>query len=606
MDRTLVRRLQERNAQLARGESVPSDFLKSIQAVNFRNFPQNTLIHLKSPVSAVVGKNGTGKSTVLFLAGSAYAPPLEEGKSRTKGKTFNDFVPDTQKDIIPIGSQYGFIYADGTDHRYIRHVRKAGSESRQGQKEWDKRGDKTERKLKTTIFVGFEKTISNGLLLADYYNLSASAIAKRLDAIGKNATDLSELSSDVVKIIRRVTSRSYKKIQRRTDKYSKLSEYCYGYVVDGQYSDIACGSGEISLIRMIDVVSSAPGNSLILLDEPENGVHQTAQAVFLEFLFKEALEKSHQIIFTTHSEFFLQYLNSDSIILLEASPGENKIYPRSTNRSIAFKAISERLQPKVLAIVEDELSELFLSELLESDPSTREQVKIRASLIEGGWKNQVRTEFPKVYALFKYANDALQHLELKPVLVLDGDAKQQINFSETEKKFGTRRKIDSFIKDSELNNFIKELSRLLGKVGWIGFKTAFKHHVPKSRENTIVDLIDSYLAHFLTHTYFLPGAVSPEILLYDWLHNSLANRTSRSQTLLALLHRDKQTLFFSSYTEKAPTRPSEKRDFCKKKIASLENLKDHFLRDTISQWVAAEENKPLVDELIGKFRGLVD
>lgn len=557
-------------------------------------------------MSAVVGKNGTGKSTVLFLAGCAYAPPLEEGKSRTKGKTFNDFVPDTQKDIMPLGSQYGFIYADKTDHRYIWHERKAGSERRKGKKEWDKRGDKTERKLKTTIFVGFEKTISNGLLLADYYNLSRSAIEQRLDAIGKNSTDLSELSADVIKVIKRVTSRDYKKIQRRTDKYSKLSEYCYGYVVDGQYSDIACGSGEIALIRMIDVVSSAPSNSLILLDEPENGVHQTAQAVFLEFLFKEALEKSHQIIFTTHSEFFLQYLNSDSIILLERNSGENKIYPRNTNRSIAFKAISERLQPKVLAIVEDELSELFLSEVLESDPSTREQVKIRASLIEGGWKNQVKTEFPKVYALFKYANDALQHLELKPVLVLDGDAKHQIKFGDTESNFGTHTKIESYIEDNGLNSFIKEISKLLGKVGWISFKTTFKHHVPKNKENTIVDLMSSYLEHFLAHTYFLPGTVPPEILLYNWLHKNLTEQTQTSQTLLALLHRDQQTIFSSSYTENVPSRSSDRRVFCKSKIAALETFKESFLRITISQWVAAEENKPLVDELIAKFRELVD
>jgi predicted ATPase len=605
IDRTLIRNLQERNARLARGETLHADFLKSVQTIKFRNFPENGVIDFKSPVTAIVGRNGTGKSTVLFLAGSAYAPPPLEGQKRTKGKTYNNYIPDSQKDKMPLGAQYGFLYADGESHKYIWHEREEGKKERKGMREWDRR-HKTPRKLKHTIFVGFEKTISNGLLLADYYNLSKTAISERLDIIGRDSTQLENLDRNTIETIKRITGKKYRTIQRRTDKYSKLSEFCYGYVVDDQYSDIACGSGEIALIRMIDVVANASKHSLILIDEPENGIHQTAQNLFLEFLIQEALNKNHQVVFTTHSEFFLQNLNSDSIVLLESSISEGTIHPMNTNRSIAFKAISDRLQPKVLAIVEDDIAKLFLSEILESDPSTREQVKIRASLIEGGWKNQVKTEFPKVFTAFKYTQDSLSHLELKPVLVLDGDAKSEINFNALENEFGSKSKIESYLRQYQLTSLISRIGVLSGKTGAISFRTAFKHHVPNFTNSKFGELIAEYLHHFQEHTYFLPGDESPEIVLFEWLKSNVNTDGTSAKTLLALLPSDKQNLLRSFCSEIIPTDYSEKRDFCKKKIVALNSFSEGFLKFVMSQWVLDDANKGVVSELLEKFKRLVD
>ena len=289
INKDLSQKLSGLNQNIQAGK-CSKDFLRSIQTPQVRNFTEGGTIDFKSPITSIVGKNGTGKSTVLFLAGSAYAPPTTKDQARTRGKTFNDFVPDSQKDKMPLGSIYGFIYGDGTDHRFIWHERKSGDKTRAGKREWDRRGDKSDRKQRHSVFLGFEKTISNGLLLSNYFGLTRANINARLDNVGVTTTAIKD---DVVKKINYVTGKNYSRIEKRTDPFAQLSEHCYGYVVDGQYSDIACGSGEIAIIRMVESIISASGNSIILIDEPENGVHQIAQERFVEFIIEQAINKGH-------------------------------------------------------------------------------------------------------------------------------------------------------------------------------------------------------------------------------------------------------------------------------------------------------------------------
>jgi predicted ATPase len=592
----LAQKIGTLNQQVQSGNASKL-FLQSIQTVKFRNFKPDGQIEFRSPVTAIVGKNGTGKSTVLFLAGSAFAPPATAAQKRTKGKTFNDFVPDSQKDKMPIGSIYGFIYGDKTDHRYIWHERKSGDPSRAGKREWDRRGVKTDRKQRAMVFLGFDKTISNSLLLAPHFGLTEQDIEGRLNSVGRQLVKIGQTTVDTINFI---TGKKYGIIEKRTDQYSQLSEHCHGYVVDGQYSDIACGSGEIAIIRIVESILSAQGNSLILIDEPENGVHQIAQERLVEFIIEQSIARGHQFIFTTHSETIIEQLGPDSIILLEPGAGEKIIYPKNVNRAVAFKAISDKCEPKYTAIVEDPFAESFLNSILQSDPTTRDLFRIKSSDSDG-WTEMIKKDFPKAFATYSHSHNAA-----KPVLVLDGDARTSINLSDLQSEFGTRAKLNKYLADHRMAGLIRRVGRLSGAGGnGISFRMYFKPHLKKKNDDNLLKMIEDYLEYFPQHLVFLPGTEPPEVVLCAWVQAHLANPKSPiGAVFLSVVHLDRREQFKDEFSQTLPSAYGERRNYSKKLIDRLDEYSS-VLRDLIlTQWTIDPNNRTTVKSMLDQLAGI--
>lgn len=67
------------------------------------------------------------------------------------------------------------------------------------------------------------------------------------------------------------------------------------------YSEAHAGSGEYAVVRLVDAIRRAPERSLILLDEPEVSLHPGAQAELLRFIEGEVLKHGHQVVMSTHS-----------------------------------------------------------------------------------------------------------------------------------------------------------------------------------------------------------------------------------------------------------------------------------------------------------------
>ncbi len=276
----LIQALIKKNEGISSGE-VSDNFLSKILLPNFRNF-YSADIKFQSPLTAIVGRNGTGKSTLLHLAGCAFAPPIKEGQSKGNGKSFNHFIPESHRDKMSEKSEYGFAYGAGSVvHRFIWYKHPGGKRQEwdpryptiednldnNGQKP-DKRKDK--RKRRPVFFIGLGKVISNVWWFHNCFNVEKGFIEKRLLEIGSN--NPIKLGDGVIQKIGEIVGRSYKNIYRRQDPFSEISENCSGYLINDSYSELASGSGEVAIIRMIDVIMSAPKESLIIIDEPEAGI----------------------------------------------------------------------------------------------------------------------------------------------------------------------------------------------------------------------------------------------------------------------------------------------------------------------------------------------
>lgn len=69
-------------------------------------------------------------------------------------------------------------------------------------------------------------------------------------------------------------------------------------------SDI--GSGALRLIEIILFVLTAPGGSILFIEEPEQNLHPKLQSKLADFFLKIKQSLGHQIIVETHSEYFVR------------------------------------------------------------------------------------------------------------------------------------------------------------------------------------------------------------------------------------------------------------------------------------------------------------
>lgn len=98
-----------------------------------------------------------------------------------------------------------------------------------------------------------------------------------------------------------------------------------------EYSEAFAGSGEIAAVSAVVEILAAKNYSLILLDEPETSLHPGAQRALLRFLLEQIKEKHHQIVMSTHSDEFLKNLPHEAIKVFEENgQSRSRILPRSS------------------------------------------------------------------------------------------------------------------------------------------------------------------------------------------------------------------------------------------------------------------------------------
>ena len=571
--------LEKLNKKIASNE-YQYQFLQKIKTTNFRNFAKDSEIVIKSPITAIVGKNGTGKTTLLHLAGCSYA-------SDSKGKSFNQFIPESQKDHMPDDSRYGFTYVNNieNENNFVWYEKRH---------EWDRRG-KNNRARRELLFIGFSKTIANVSVFKNYFDITDKALNVRLNSIGTNTISL---DNKIISKISEIVGKNYSSIERRNDQYSLLCENCYGYIIDGQYSDFACGAGEISIIRMLDLIYNAPPNTLIIIDEPEVAIHPSVQYKLLKIFMELVLSKNMQFIFTTHSYFILKYLNPDSILLLKNN-NDNKIISQNVNSSVAFQNISEQNIYKLEAFVEDSIAADILNTIFKNDVSIRDQIKITKA-ISDGWVSFIQREMPLRFYNWKL----YEQKDLRPVLVLDGDVRDKIKIDELKNKYGNssilKRDIDSLGLDKVLRQIGKYFGLNSNKN--IHFKSSFYKHREDSK---FADIISEYIGHLSIYNLFLPGNLSPESEMYNWIKQKIEEDDIND--LKIFIKPDETDLLANLFANNLPRTKSS--EYSKEQLFKLKQMAtypDTFMQNLIQLYVRDKRNEAQINSIMESFKNILN
>lgn len=264
-------------------------YLKTMTIIKLRSF-DDAFIRFDFPVTALIGPNGSGKTTILGAAGLIYKTVAPRRFFAKSGKYDNSMqnwrIEYAVLDTPTSGRQ-----------RLGQQVIRTASYLRA---KWNQ--DALDRQV---IVIGINRTLPASER-RDLYKFVGS------DFIGDKESVLDDAVVDAVKKI----------LGKDADKYLSVSTKSASANIfavrdddnpDEGYSEFHFGAGEASVIRIVTQIEAAPHDSLLLIEEIENGLHPVAVRRLVEYLIEVAKRKSCQVIFTTHSNDALSPLPSDAV-----------------------------------------------------------------------------------------------------------------------------------------------------------------------------------------------------------------------------------------------------------------------------------------------------
>ncbi|MGY3578855.1 AAA15 family ATPase/GTPase [Bradyrhizobium sp. USDA 4504] len=304
-------------------------YLRRMKLAKARAFA-GEVVDFEFPVTALIGTNGGGKSTILGAAAIAHKsirPALFFPKSFIGDETMSDW-----------GISFDIVQKSKNPTQLIQRSAKFK------RSKWV-RDDLIERPV---LYFGIQRTVPAG----------ERREFKKLATVNyKFSGKRSQLTAEVQKQVAKILGKDVSRFEHAAISNSQ-SFYVGG---DGTitYSEFHFGAGESSVIRMVSEIESAPDNTLILIEEIENGLHPVAVRRMVEYLIDVAGRKSTQSIFTTHSEDALLPLPPEAIW----SSIDGKV--RQGRISIqALRAITGRIDESLAIFVEDSFAKEWVESII--------------------------------------------------------------------------------------------------------------------------------------------------------------------------------------------------------------------------------------------------
>jgi predicted ATPase len=142
----------------------------------------------------------------------------------------------------------------------------------------------------------------------------------RLDSYGRNLAErLFALQKSSPEVFQRIVlaTRSVLGLPTEIEPRESEGRFYFAQREPGlQYwvHQIGASSGTLRMLALMTAILEESDGNLVGIEEPENHIHPTALAAFAEYLLK-ARERV-QILVTTHSPLFLDFLNDPSMVCL--------------------------------------------------------------------------------------------------------------------------------------------------------------------------------------------------------------------------------------------------------------------------------------------------
>ena len=320
------------------------------------------------PITAIAGKNGAGKSTILALAACAFHNNPKGYKLLKRQKsyyTFSDFFVQHAGEVPPEGIliYYKIAHDNWSKSPVVPTGIGLGSQGRRKVKN-GKWNDYSLRVLRTTVFLGIERIVPH----------SERSQSRSYSKVFK-AKPPSGWEQDVINDVGHILSKKY-------ENYTSLNHYKYSLPVvqcNGViYSGFNMGAGENALFEIFSTIYAAESGALIVVDEIELGLHAEAQRRFMDRLKKTCLDQKVQVICTTHSTEIFDRLPNDARFYVETVGGKTKVTP-GISSEYAFTKMSAKKGLELDIFVEDDIARAIILAALSSATRSRVSVNVIGS-----------------------------------------------------------------------------------------------------------------------------------------------------------------------------------------------------------------------------------
>ncbi|MET3351379.1 UNVERIFIED_ORG: putative ATPase [Arthrobacter sp. UYEF1] len=346
-----VRQLRKRFDAKARY----ANFGPVLEGLTIRGFRgvKDLELEFESPITALSGLNGTGKSTIAQLACCAYRKSDTAADSRFYVK---DFFPVSAIDPTPfeLDGSVVYSYAIETPPAATTAVASAAVKQvtvRRAQKEWS--GYKRQPG-RSCYYVGFTQFIPK-VERRDFSVYGGKALT-----VGASV----ELSEEATAAIGRILGLKYETLDFTAVVHSKRTTDLAMARRDGKrYSENHMGFGEGRIVYMVSLMERALNNSLFVLEEPETSLHGDAQRRLAQYLVDVCDRKGHQIILTTHSAAIMGEFGRESVVYLRRAPAGGLTATSGLSTYQIDSYLQTRPADRATICVEDEFAATYAREV---------------------------------------------------------------------------------------------------------------------------------------------------------------------------------------------------------------------------------------------------
>lgn len=401
-------------------EKVFRGYITHIRFPRYKNIADGTRIDFTFPVTALVGPNGSGKTSVLNALYGAPArkstgqywfstkvDPIEEGDGSPSRFIYGHRNPTLKAVVETRKARVRKTRGGRLDPNYWEPTKESTGDDMvepdlQADKKYSGRSkDRWNPVVREVLYINFRKELS---AFDKYFyfgkepspqgqaregaKVSSRRITSKMDQVRhdaellarvietgdtsyvyrgrKVATENRLLNLEELDMVSYVLGREYTEarwIRHRLFKgdggLSIVFKTQYG-----RYSEAFAGSGEVAVTSCVVQMLRAARGTLVLLDEPEVSLHPGAQERLLAFMAKMARTRQLQVVFSTHSPHLVTALPDDAIKgfhLLD--DGRFAVIP-STHPYAAFRRLGAVTGGQIRVLVEDWLAQAVVEHAL--------------------------------------------------------------------------------------------------------------------------------------------------------------------------------------------------------------------------------------------------
>jgi predicted ATPase len=313
-------------------------------------------IELPFPITAIVGENGVGKSTILQAIAACF-----------KGEHYaSDFFPDTPWEEVRNAEIR-------TSHRDSPTSGSVTTSVRKPTERW--RGNE-ERKDRNVEFHDLRRIQPMGARIG-YARMAKKEVKE---------TSFEAFDAETIERFSRIMGRDYNLAKLSTTDADDHRTVPVVTRAKQSYSGFHSGAGEIVMAELLP--RKVAKFSILLIDEVETSLHPRTQRRLIRDLATLCRNREMQCIMTTHSPYVLDELPPEGRIYLMESEGQKRIIS-GVSPAFAMTKMDDEIYPEADVYVEDERAATWLNEIVSR--SSQRDVVIRYQTIPYGAANVGRS-----------------------------------------------------------------------------------------------------------------------------------------------------------------------------------------------------------------------